>query len=106
MSLNANYKLLKKIKDDRFDEEKLHQYRLLVQIGVRDFQVAVVAESDQRLLFFEDYILNDLNSYDEQLVVIKGLFEAHSVLQAGFWKEVKFSIKNNKFIQLPTTLLQ
>lgn len=104
MSLNANYKLLKKIKDDRFDEEKLHQYRLLVQIGVRDFQVAVVAESDQRLLFFEDYILNDLNSYDEQLAVLKGLFEAHSVLQAGFWKEVKFSIKNNKFIQLPTTL--
>ncbi len=102
--MNANYKLLKKIKDDRFDEEKLHQYRLLVQIGVRDFQVAVVAESDQRLLFFEDYILNDLSSYADQLAVIKGLFEAHSVLQAGFWKEVKFSIKNNKFIQLPTTL--
>ncbi|NOS90552.1 MAG: DUF3822 family protein [Cyclobacteriaceae bacterium] len=104
MSLNANYKLLKKIKDDRFDEEKLHQYRLLIQIGVRDFQVAVVAESDQRLLFFEDYILNDLNSYDEQLTVLRGLFEAHAVLQAGFWKEVKISIKNNKFIQLPTTL--
>jgi len=104
VSLNANYKLLKKIKDDRFDEEKLHQYRLLVQIGVRDFQVAVVAESDQRLLFFEDYILNDLNSYSEQLAVIKGLFEAHPVLQAGFWKEVKFSIKNSKFIQIPTTL--
>ncbi len=102
--MNANYKLLKKIKDDRFDEEKLHQYRLLVQIGVRDFQVAVVADSDQRLLFFEDYILNDLSSYADQLSVIKGLFEAHAVLQAGFWKEVKFSIKNNKFIQLPSTL--
>jgi len=102
--VNANYKLLKKIKDDRFDEEKLHQYRLLVQIGVRDFQVAVVADSDQRLLFFEDYILNDLSSYADQLSVIKGLFEAHAVLQAGFWKEVKFSIKNNKFIQLPSTL--
>jgi hypothetical protein len=106
VSINANYKLIKKIKDDRFDEEKIHQYRLLVQIGVRDFQVAVIAESDQRLLFFEDYILNDLDSYSDQFAIIKGLFEAHPVLQAGFWKEVKFSIKNNKFIQLPTALFE
>jgi hypothetical protein len=106
VSVNANYKLIKKIKDDRFDEEKLHQYNLLVQIGVRDFQVAVIADSDKRLLFFEDYILNDLDSYSDQFVIIKGLFEAHPVLQAGFWKEVKFSIKNNKFIQLPTSLFE
>lgn len=106
MSANANYKLIKKIKDDRFDEDKLHQYRLLVQLGVRDFQVAVVAEGDKRLLFFEDYILSDLNSYAELLALIKNLFEAHPVLQAGFWKEVKLSIKNNKFVHVPTQLVE
>lgn len=106
MPANANYKLIKKIKDDRFDEDKLHQYRLLVQLGVRDFQVAVVAESDKRLLFFEDYILSDLNSYTELLALIKNLFEAHPVLQAGFWKEVKVSIKNNKFVHVPTHLVE
>jgi hypothetical protein len=106
VSANANYKLIKKIKDDRFDEEKLHQYRLLIQIGVRDFQVAVVAESDNRLLFFEDYILSDLSSYSELLSLIKSLFESHATLQAGFWKEVKVSVKNSKFVQVPTSLFE
>lgn len=98
---STNYKLIKKIKDDRFDEEKLHQYRLLIQLGVRDFQVAVVAESDNRILFFEDYVLGELSTHTELLTLLKTLFEAHEVLQAGFWKEVKISIKNNKFVQLP-----
>jgi hypothetical protein len=101
---NANYKLIRKIKDDRFDEESLHQYRLLIQLGARDFQVAVVAESDHRLLFFEDYVLGDLHSHTELLQLLKTLFEAHSILQAGFWKEVKVSVKNNKFAQVPAHL--
>lgn len=102
----ASYKLVKKIKDDRFDEENLHQYRLLIQLGVRDFQVAVVAESDQRLLFFEDYVLGNLQTHEQLLELLKSLFEEHSVLQAGFWKSVKVSIKNNKFCQLPAGLFQ
>jgi hypothetical protein len=100
----ATYKLIKKIKDDRFDEENLHQYQLLIQLGVRDFQIAVVAESDQRLLFLEDYVLTDLYSHNELLTLLKSLFEAHSIIQAGFWKEVKVSIKNNKFAQIPAQL--
>lgn len=100
----ASYKLIKKVKDDRFDEENLHQYRLLIQLGARDFQVAVVAESDQRLLFFEDYVLNELHSHDELLALLKNLFEAHEVIQAGFWKQVKVSIKNLKFVQVPSAL--
>ncbi|MFM7856007.1 MAG: DUF3822 family protein [Flammeovirgaceae bacterium] len=100
----ANYKLIKKVKDDRFDEENLHQYALLIQLGARDFQVAVVADSDQRLLFLEDYVLNELQSHDELLALLKNLFEAHEVLQAGFWKQVKVSVKNLKFVQVPTAL--
>ncbi|MFM8914239.1 MAG: DUF3822 family protein [Flammeovirgaceae bacterium] len=100
----ASYKLIKKVKDDRFDEENLHLYRLLIQLGARDFQVAVVAESDQRLLFFEDYVLNELHSHDDLLALLKRLFEDHEVIQAGFWKQVKVSIKNLKFVQVPTDL--
>ncbi|MCX8492118.1 MAG: DUF3822 family protein [Cyclobacteriaceae bacterium] len=102
----AQYKLVKKIKDDRFDEERIHQYRLLIQLGVRDFQVAVVASSDQRLLFFEDYVLADLYTHQELMQLVKTLFEEHAILQAGFWMEVKISIKNNKFVQVPTDLFQ
>ncbi len=101
---NARYKLIKRVKDDRFDEENLHQYRLLIQPAARDLQVAVVSASDHRLLFFEDYILHELHSNDELVALLKNLFEAHEVIQAGFWKQVKVSIKNLKFIQVPSAL--
>jgi hypothetical protein len=32
------------------------------------------------------------------------LFESHPLLQAGFWHLVKVSFKNNKFVQVPTSL--
>jgi hypothetical protein len=102
----ASYKLIKKIKDDRFDEEQLHQYQLIVQFGVRDFQAAVVEADENRVLFFEDYVLNELSNYAEQLEVIKQLFDSHPVLGAGFWKSVLVSIKNNKFVQVPSALFQ
>lgn len=103
-STAQGFKLIKKIKDDRFDEEKLHQYELLVQLGIRDLQIAIVDTLDNRLLFFEDYVLGDLSSHEELLDLFKVLFDSHTVLQAGFWKEVRVSIKNTKFAQVPGTL--
>ncbi len=99
----VSHKLIKKIKDDRFDAERLDQYTLLAQLGVRDLQVAVIDE-DKRLLFFEDYIFNGLNSYDELMTALAGLYESHELLTAGFWKKVTFSIKNNHLVQVPDAL--
>lgn len=99
-----SYKLIKKIKDEKFDEEKLQHYVLLIQLGIRDFQVAVVDGNDSRLIFFEDYVLSEINSYTELLGLLKNLFESHELLTAGFWKKVKVSIKNNKVIQVPSSL--
>ena len=103
-AVTVSYKLIKKIKDDKFDEEKLHLYKLLIQLGVRDFQVAVLDTVDNRLLFFEDYVLSDLSSHEELIEVVRGLFESHQILMAGFWKQVVFSIKKNKMIQVPASL--
>ncbi|HNV29712.1 MAG TPA: DUF3822 family protein [Cyclobacteriaceae bacterium] len=103
-STAQGFKLIKKIKDDRFDEEKLHQYELLIQLGIRDLQIAIVDTQDSRLLFFEDYVLGDLSSHAELLILFKTLFDSHPVIQAGFWKEVKISIKNTKFAQVPGSL--
>jgi hypothetical protein len=98
------FKLIKKIKDERFDEEKLHQYNLLINIGVRDFQVAVIDTDDSRLVFFEDYVLGDLGSPEELLLQLQSLFEAHPLLLAGFWKKVTAGFKNHKFVQVPSSL--
>lgn len=100
----ASHKLIKKIKDERFDEEKLHQYTLLINIGVRDFQVAVVDSEESRLVFFEDYVMGDLGSSEDLLSQLQLLFEAHPLLLAGFWKQVKVGFKNTKFVQVPSSL--
>jgi len=103
-STAQGFKLIKKIKDDRFDEENIHQYELLIQLGVKDLQIAIVDTQDSRILFFEDYVLGDLSSHEELHNLFKLLFDSHPVLQAGFWKEVRISIKNAKFAQVPASL--
>lgn len=98
-----SYKLIRKIKDEKFDVDHLHQYVLLVHLGVRDLQIGVV-DAQERLVLFEDYIFQNLNSSEGLLALLKELFEAHHLLTAGFWKKVKFSIKNNKLVQVPQAL--
>jgi len=98
------YKLIKKIKDEKFDEEKLQNYVLLIQLGIRDLQVAVVDGDDSRLIFFEDYVFGELSSHNAVLNLYKSLFESHELLTAGFWKKVKVAIKNNKIIHVPSAL--
>lgn len=98
------YKLIKKIKDERFDEENLHQYNLLIHIGVRDFQVAVVADAEQRLLWLEDYVLPNVNSHEDLMAVLDVIFDSHELLKAGFWNQIKVSVKNPKFVQVPDSL--
>ena len=99
-----NYKLIKKIKDDRFDEDKIHLYDLLINVGSRDIQVGVIDESEHRIILLEDYVLPTLSSNDELMKLLEQLYDAHPFLKAAFWKKIKISIKNNKFIQVPDAL--
>lgn len=103
-SITIRHKLIKKIKDEKFDEEKLQRYTLLTQIGAKDFQAAVIDSDDNRLIFFEDYVFSEVNSQAELQEALQSLFDSHEYLSAGFWKEVRISIKNNKFIQVPSSL--
>lgn len=99
----AGYKLIRKIKDEKFDEENLHQYTLLVQLGARDLQLGIT-DPDNRILLFEDYVFSDVKSQAEQLKIVRDLYDSHALLTAGFWKSVIFSIKSNKFVQVPASL--
>ncbi len=98
-----SYKLIKKIKDEKFDVDQLHQYSLFIHLSVRDLQVGIV-DAQNQFVFFEDYIFQNLSSNEELLELLKELFESHHLLAAGFWKQVKVCIKNNKFVQVPESL--
>jgi hypothetical protein len=98
------YKLIKKIKDERFDEDNIHQYDLLINVGTRDLQIGVFDSVDPRVLLLEDYVFPSLASHQEMMVLLEQLFEAHPFLRAGFWKQIRIAIKNNKFVQVPHVL--
>jgi hypothetical protein len=99
-----HYKLIKKIRDERFDEELIHQYSLLIHIGSRDLQIGVVDSEQDRMILLEDYVFPSLASSDDLVNILDLLFEEHPFLQAAFWKQIKISIKNNKFVQVPEGL--
>ena len=99
-----NYKLIKKIKDERFDEDLIHQYQLLINIGFRDLQIGVIDDQENRMLLLEDYVFPSLTSHAELLQTLDQLFDAHAFLKAAFWKGIRIAIKNNKYVQVPEAL--
>ena len=98
------YKLIKKIKDERFDEELIHQYNLLVHIGVRDLQIAVIDTREPRVVLLEDYVLPNAGAHNNHLHVLEQIFDSHALLKAGFWNQIKISVKNQQFVQVPASL--
>lgn len=104
MQSTLNYKLIKKIKDERFDVDLINQYNLLLHVGPRDMQVGVVDSKENKMVLLEDFVFPLLSSQNELLQLLQQLFDEHPLLTAAFWKRVKISIKNNKFVQVPQAL--
>jgi hypothetical protein len=101
---SLQYKLIKKVRDERFDEELIHQYHLLINIGTRDFQLAVVEPVEKAVVLMEDFVVPNVTSHEELLQLLDQLFDSHALLRAGFWKKIKVAFKNQKFIQVPRAL--
>ncbi len=99
-----DYKLLKKIKDEKFDVDQLHHYNLNLLVGTRDLQVNIVDKRDNRCLLVEDFILANVDSYGKLIAVYEHIFDNHHLLKAGFWSSVKVGVKNNKFALVPAKL--
>ena len=100
----TRYKIIQQVKDEKFDVDNLHQYNLQLQIGPRDFQVAIIDSDSNQCLFLEDYVLAPVKNYGELKELLAEIFEAHHLLTAGFWKKVRVSVKNNKFSLIPASL--
>ncbi|MBX2966024.1 MAG: DUF3822 family protein [Cyclobacteriaceae bacterium] len=100
----ATFKLIKKIKDERFEEDNIHEYTLLINVGPRDVQVGVVDGTKNHLLYLEDYVLPTVSSSDDLIYTLEQLFDYHAFIRAGFWKQIKIALKNQKLVQVPQAL--
>ncbi len=101
-TISANYKILKKIKDEAFDVDKLHNYCLSIQIGIRDLQFCVIDTTSNKCLLIEDFVFQDVKTINTRLLVVQKLFENHHLLMAGFWHSIKVSFKSHKFTLVPS----
>ena len=101
---NKDYKLFKKIKEDKFEVDQLQHYDLNILLGNRDLQLAVVDKRSNRCLIVEDFIISSIDSYSNLVNVFENIFDDHHLLKAGFWSSVKVGIKGNKFALVPESL--
>ena len=104
MDSKSGYKLVRSVKADTFDFERLDQYTLLLQIGQRDFQAAAFDESKGTLEWLEDFALAEVSGHSAFLDTLKAIRFNSSVLSAGFWKSLVVCFKNTHFIQTPGEL--
>ena len=100
----AHYQLRQKIKDNKFSIDELEHYNLLLQAGEREFQLIIVDSANNRCLLLEHYDIFGTETEEEYVSILEGLFRDHHLLMAGFWKEVKLCIKNQKFSHVPASL--
>lgn len=82
----------------------INQYNLMIHVGPRDLQVGIVDPEHQNMLWLEDFVFPSLSSSEELQGTLEQLFDDHPLLKAAFWKAVKVSVKNNKFVQVPEVL--
>lgn len=100
----STYKLVTRVKDEKFSIDELEDYALTLQVGVRDFQIAVTDTQDNQVMAIEDYRLEGIKTVNGRLRLIKSILDNHEFLTAGFWKGVKLCLKTHKFSLVPANM--
>jgi len=101
-----SFRLLKKIKDPKFDIDRLEFYSLSLFIGSKDFQILISDSETKQCLLLEDYVFNSRLKDSELATVIKLIFEDHHLVLANFWKVINLVIKNRSFSFVPEKIFQ
>ncbi len=100
----STYKLVQRVKDPKFSIDELEHYSLTMQVGIRDIQFAVTDTQDNQCMGLEDYKLEGVKTVNGRLRLIKQILDNHEYLTAGFWRDVKLSLKTHKFSLVPSNM--
>ncbi|MDX2196178.1 MAG: DUF3822 family protein [Cytophagales bacterium] len=100
----VHYSLVKKVKDDSFEVDHLHDYSLSLQVSGNSFRFCVIDTVKHRCMLIEDYSFHPGSDADHVIAQLAHIFEDNTLLKAGFWKNIKLSIKNLKFSLVPQSL--
>ncbi len=103
-AIRSTYSQAKRIKDLKFDVDRLALYSLIFELSEKDFFVLVVDTEHSQAMYLEHFKFQDLHQTTDLLEQLSLLFDEHHFLKAGFWKEIKFVVKNKKFAFVPHSL--
>ncbi len=105
MPLSATtYRLLKKFRDENFDEDRIGEYHLALLTGPRDLQVLVSDPNANKALWLEDYVFPSAQHDDDWIIALRELFDHHPFLSAGFWNNIRVGVKTPSFVHHPIEL--
>ena len=102
--IQKKFRLLKKIKDPKFEIDRLEFYSLSLYLGQKDFQILITDHENNHVVLLEDYVFNTDVSEDEKYEVMKFIFDDHHLLLANFWKSIYLIIKNRNYSFVPHSL--
>ena len=104
MSTIAKSKLTNKLKDESFSIENIANYCLLLNISSTSFDFAIIDTQTNKCIFLEEYSISGVTSDEDTSIVLDTIWDNHHILQAGFWKKVRISFKNQNFTFIPSSL--
>jgi hypothetical protein len=105
-SITAKFKLNQKVKDDAFSVDAITDYTLNLQIGSNSFRFCVIDTAQQKCLWLEDFSFTTLFFSEQLLDQLNLIYDDHQVLQAGFWKRINLSFRNQHFTLIPEPLFK
>lgn len=97
----SEFRRVRSIKSQNFQVEKIGEYALSVLVGIRDVQICVTDQQNE-VLFFEDLRLEGVRTVKERVVLLDKIWESHSFLTAGFWKNIRIGVKTHKYTLVPS----
>jgi len=103
---HKSFRLLKKIKDPKFEIDRLEFYSLSLFIGFKDFQILIADSETKQCVLLEDYVFELNNEDTDKFSVIKFIFDDHHLLMANFWKSINLIIKNRTFSFVPKNIFE
>ena len=101
-----SFRLLKKIKDPKFEIDRLEFYSLSLFIGSKDFQILIADTETRQCLLLEDYVFDAKLEESDKFAVVKYIIDDHHLLLANFWRAINFIIKNRTFSFVPEKIFQ
>lgn len=99
--MKATYILRQNTRSSEFGANYIEKYINCLNIGFGQFDFMVIDAQTNKVLVFESYEIDNVQTYPALIEVLKTIYEKHDCLPAGFWKKIIVNISTAKHTLIP-----